>query len=79
MASQTRVGTPPLRGLFQESSGCQNPAQEGSDMMRASQERAPLAIGRVGTTWSLRKREGGAPSSLSFQYPVREAVRERGC
>jgi len=26
-----------------------------------------------------RKREGGAPSSSSFQYPVREAVRERGC
>ena len=45
MASQTRVGAPPLRGLFQESSGCQNPAQEGSDMMRASQERAPLAVG----------------------------------
>jgi len=53
MASQTRVGAPPLRGLFQESSGCQNPAQEGSDMMRASQERAPLAVGCVGTTWSV--------------------------
>jgi len=26
-----------------------------------------------------RKREGGAPSLLLFQYPVREAVRERGC